>query len=66
MIVGSITLLWLSTILQTILIGLRYGYLYVVQDVILVIAALISILGVSGYRLNIIQFGFDQLLKVAT
>ena len=63
-VIFSIGLLWFSTILLTISIGLRYVPLHHVTDTILVAAGLILIVGVSGYRSNIIQFGFDQLLEV--
>ena len=63
-VIFSIGLLWFSTILLTISIGLRYDYLNYATDVISVVAGLILVVGVSGYRSNIIQFGFDQLLEV--
>ena len=63
-IVISVGLLWLSTVFTTISTGFGYAHLYDVSDVFAGITGFIMILGVSGYRPNIIQFGFDQLLEV--
>ena len=63
-IVISVGLLWLSTILLTISLGLGYAYLYDAINVFAALGGIFIFLGVSGYRSNIIQFGFDQLLEV--
>ena len=63
-IVISVGLLWLSTVFTTISTGFNYASLYDASDVFAGITGFFMILGVSGYRSNIIQFGFDQLLEV--